>query len=275
MNKGRTGRWIIAVPMMALAVATVYPMLYALNVSLKSQRGYVLNPLGLTGSLDVRNFADAWTQADMGRYYLNSIVVTVASVAAILTIASMAGYALSHLAFRGRRATFLCILAAIMIPFQVTMVPLVKVLNNLHLLDTYVGLILAYTSQFLPFTIFFMTAYYSGIPKGITEAARVDGSGPFGVWARIMVPLGRPALMSMAILNALFCWNDILIALLIMQSPSHRTVMIGVSALPGEYLDNIPTYMAGVLLVVVPLVVVYIAFQRQITEGVTGGALKG
>ena len=176
----------------------------------------------------------------MGRYYVNSIIVTVVSVAIILLLASMAGYSLSHLTFRGSRVAFLLILATMMVPFQVIMVPIIKVLSDMGLLDSYAGLIIAYVSQFLPFTVFFMTAYYSGIPKEITEAARVDGNGLFGVWGRIMLPIGRPALLSMGILNALFCWNDILIALLIMQSPGNRTVMVGVSALRGQYPDNVP-----------------------------------
>jgi len=275
MRKEKLGLWILAIPMMALAIATIYPMVYAVNISLKSRREYVMDRLGPTTEFMFSNYVDAWVQADMGRYYINSIVVTVTSVALILILASMAGYSLSHLTFRGSRVAFLTILATMMVPFQVIMVPLIKVLSDMGLMDSYVGLIAAYVSQFLPFTVFFMTAFYSGIPKEITEAARVDGSSLWGVWRRIMLPLGRPALLSMGILNALFCWNDILIALLIMQSPGNRTVMVGVSALRGEYPDNIPTYMAGVILVVLPLVVVYILFQRQITTGVTAGATKG
>jgi len=275
MRKEKLGLWILAIPMMALAIATIYPMVYAVNISLKSRREYVLDRLGPTSEFMFSNYVDAWVQADMGRYYLNSIIVTVISVALILILASMAGYSLSHLTFRGSRVTFLIILATMMVPFQVIMVPLIKVLSDMGLMDSYPGLIAAYVSQFLPFTVFFMTAFYSGIPKEITEAARVDGNSLWGVWRRIMLPLGRPALLSMGILNALFCWNDILIALLIMQSPSNRTVMVGVSALRGQYPDNIPTYMAGVILVVLPLVVVYILFQRQITTGVTAGATKG
>jgi multiple sugar transport system permease protein len=275
MRKQKMGLWIIAIPMMLLAIATIYPMVYAVNIALKTRREYVLDRLGPTTSFTVQNFVDAWVQADMGRYYINSIIVTVISVALILVLASMAGYSLSHLTFRGSRVAFITILATMMIPFQVIMVPVIKVLSDMGLLDSYAGLIIAYVSQFLPFTVFFMTAYYSGIPKEITEAARVDGNGLFGVWARIMVPVGRPALLSMGILNALFCWNDILIALLIMQSPGNRTVMVGVSALRGQYPDNVPTYLAGVLLVVLPLLVVYFVFQRQITAGVTAGATKG
>ena len=275
MRSERLARWAIAVPMLVLAVATIYPMVYSVNIALKSRREYVLDRLGITTDFQVQNFIDAWTQAEMGRYYLNSIIVTVISVGLILIFASMAGYALSHLSFRGSRAAFLIILATMMIPFQVIMVPFVKMMSQLGTMDSYPGLIIAYVSQFLPFTVYFMTAYYSGISQEITEAARVDGNGPLGVWARVMLPLGRPALLSMGILNALFCWNDILIALLIMQSPARRTVMVGVSALRGQYPDNVPTYLAGVLLVVLPLVIVYLIFQRQITAGVTAGATKG
>ncbi|WP_433676218.1 carbohydrate ABC transporter permease [Microbacterium gorillae] len=275
MRRERAARWIIAVPMMLLAVATIYPMLYALNISLKTRKDYVLDRLGFTQTFNIQNYIDAWTNADMGRYFLNTIIVTVFSVALLLVLASMCGYALSHLTFRGSRLSFLVILAMMMIPFQVIMVPTIKVLSDMGLINTFPGLIAAYVAQFLPFTVFFMTSYYSGIPKELTEAARVDGNGLFGVWWRIMIPVGKPALISMGILNALFVWNDILIALLIMQSPQNRTVMVGVSALRGQYPDNVPTYIAGVLLAVLPIIVVYLVFQRQISAGVTAGATKG
>ncbi|WP_353807562.1 carbohydrate ABC transporter permease [Agromyces sp. SYSU T00194] len=275
MRAERISRWVIAIPMALLAIATIYPMVYAVNIALKDRREYVLDRLGVTTTFNIQNFVDAWNQANMGRYYLNSIIVTVASVALILILASMAGYAISHLTFRGNRVMFLVILGTMMIPFQVIMVPFIKLMSDMGTINTYAGLIIAYVSQFLPFTVFFMASFYSGIPKEITEAARVDGNSLWGVWGRIMLPLGKPALLSMGILNALFCWNDILIALLVMQSPDQRTVMVGVSALRGQYPDNVPTYLAGVLLVVLPLVVVYLIFQRQITAGVTAGATKG
>ncbi|MGW8482279.1 carbohydrate ABC transporter permease [Microbacterium sp. NPDC055903] len=275
MRRERTAKWIIAIPMMLLAIATIYPMLYALNISLKTRKDYVLDRLGVTQTFNVQNFIDAWTNADMGRYFLNTIIVTVFAVLLLLVLASMCGFALSHLTFRGSRVAFLIILAMMMIPFQVIMVPTIKVLSDMGLINTFPGLIIAYVAQFLPFTVYFMTSYYSGIPKELTEAARVDGNGLFGVWWRIMVPVGKPALISMGILNALFVWNDILIALLIMQSPQNRTVMVGVSALRGQYPDNVPTYIAGVLLAVLPIIVVYLIFQRQIAGGVTAGATKG
>lgn len=275
MRKNRISMWVASVPMMLLACMTLYPMLYALNIALKGKKEYVLDRFGIVSQIQIQNFANAWVQADMGRYYLNSIIVTSVSVFFILMFSSMAGYALSHLKFRGSSLIYTVIIGSLMIPFQVIMVPIVRMLHDMGLLNTHLGLICAYVAQFLPFTVFFMTSFYSGIPKEMTEAARVDGCGPFAAWFRIMIPIGKPALISMGILNALFCWNDILIALLVIQSPTNRTVMVGVSALRGQYPDNVPTYMAGVLLVVIPLVIVYFIFQRQVTAGVTAGATKG
>jgi multiple sugar transport system permease protein len=155
------------------------------------------------------------------------------------------------------------------------MVPLARVMADSGLMDTYPGLILAYVAQFLPFTIFLMTSYYSGIPGEIMDAARIDGNTTYGVYWRIMLPIGRPALLSVGILNALFCWNDVLISLLMMPSPEHRTLMVGVTSLRGQYSDDIPTFASGVLIAALPVLVLYLFFQRQIADGITAGATKG
>lgn len=275
MRYTHLSRWAIAVPMALLALATLYPMLFVANVSMKTRHEYVLDHFGLAEQLMTANVVEAWTSSDLGRYMLNSIIVTLGAVAALLLLGSMAGFAFSHLRFRGSRSLFFVSLGALMIPFQVIMVPFARVIGELGLLDTHAGLILAYTAQFLPFTIFLMSSYYARIPKEITEAARVDGNTTLGVYVRIMLPLGRPALLSVGILNALFCWNDVLIALLVMQSGDNRTLMIGVTALRGQYSDNIPLFAAGVLIAALPMLVIYLFFQRQITEGVTAGSTKG
>jgi multiple sugar transport system permease protein len=170
---------------------------------------------------------------------------------------------------------FLGCLAALFVPFQVIMVPLARTVADSGLIDTYPGLVLAYVAQFLPFTIYLMTSYYSGIPSEIVDAARIDGNSLYGVYRRIMVPLGTPALLSIGILDALFCWNDVLIALLMMPSPGHRTLMVGVTALRGQYSNDIPTFAAGVLIAALPVLAVYLVFQRQIADAVTTGSTKG
>lgn len=275
MRVPRRRRWVVAVPMAALALATVYPLVFTANVAMKSRRDYILDRFSPADSLRWDNIATAWTSVGLGRYFVNSVIVVASAVVLLLLIGSMAGFALSHLRFRGSRALFLCFLAALFVPFQVVMVPLAQVMADTGLIDTYPGLVLAYVAQFLPFSIFLMTSYYSGIPREIVDAARVDGNTLYGVYRRIMLPIGRPALLSVGILNALFCWNDVLISLLMMPSAEHRTLMVGVTSLRGQYSDDIPTFAAGVLIAALPVLVIYLFFQRQIADGITAGATKG
>lgn len=275
MRGARKTGWIIAVPMALLALATIYPLVFTANVTMKTRREYILDRFALADSLRWENFVTAWTTANMGRYFLNSLIVVSVAVGLLLLIGSMAGFALSHLRFRGSRVLFLGFLAALFIPFQVIMVPLARTMAETGLLDTYPGLVLAYVAQFLPFTIYLLTSYYTAIPHELVDAAQIDGSSVYGVYRRIMLPLGRPALLSVGILVGLFCWNDVLIALIVMRSAEHRTLMIGVTALRGQYSADIPTFAAGVLIAAVPVLATYLFFQRRIADAVTAGATKG
>jgi len=268
-------RWLVVAPMAALALATIYPLVFTFNVAMKTKRDYILDRFSPATSLQWDNVAGAWTSTGMNRYFVNSLIVVAVTVALLLLLGSMAGFALSHLRFRGSRALFLGCLAALFIPFQVIMVPLARIMGDTGLIDTYPGLILAYVAQFLPFTVYLMASYYTGIPREIVDAARIDGNTFYGVYRRIMLPLGKPVLLSVGILDALFCWNDVLIALLVMPSPEHRTLMVGVTALRGQYSNDIPTFSSGVLIAAVPVLAVYLIFQRQIADAITAGSTKG
>lgn len=275
MRSARLGRWVLALLMSVLALATVYPLLFTANAAMKTRHDYILDRFSVATELRWDNIANAWTSAGMARYFVNSLIVVSGAVILLLLFGSMAGFALSHLKFRGSRVLFLGCLAGLFIPFQVIMVPLVRTMTDSGLVDTYPGLILAYAAQFLPFTIYLMTSYYSAIPKDIIDAARLDGNSLYGVYRRIMLPIGLPALLSVGVLDALFCWNDVLIALLMMPSAEHRTLMVGVTALRGQYSSDIPTFASGVLIAAVPVLVVYLVFQRRIADAVTAGSTKG
>jgi multiple sugar transport system permease protein len=275
MSASRAGRWLVAGAMGVLALATVYPLVFTTNVALKTRHEYVLDRFAPARSPRLDNLATAWDSAGMARYFANSLIVVTCAVVLLLMIGSMAGFALGRLRFRGSRALFLGCLAALFVPFQVIMVPLARTMADLRLIDTHAGLVLAYVAQFLPFTVFLMASYYAHVPAELVDAARVDGNTHFGVYRRIMLPLGAPALVSVGVLNALFCWNDVLIALLIMPSAENRTLMVGVTSLRGQYADDIPTFAAGVLIAAVPMLLLYLLFQRHIAEGVTAGSTKG
>ncbi|WP_238598130.1 carbohydrate ABC transporter permease [Saccharothrix sp. ALI-22-I] len=275
MSGTRLTKWVVAVPMAALALATIYPLVFTANVAMKTRREYILDRFSLSDSLHWENIVKAWTSVGMSRYFLNSVIVVACSVVLLLLLGSMAGFALARLRFRGSSTLFLGILAALFVPFQVIMVPLARIMADTGLVDTYPGLVLAYVAQFLPFTIFLMTSYYSTVPPEIVDAARIDGNTVYGVYWRIMLPMGAPALLSVGVLNALFCWNDVLISLLMMPSAENRTLMVGVTSLRGQYSDDIPTFASGVLIAAVPVLLVYLFLQRQIADGVTAGATKG
>jgi ABC-type glycerol-3-phosphate transport system permease component len=275
MSRLGPSRWLVAVPMALLALATIYPLLFTVNVAMKTRREYVLDRFSLASTLRWDNLSTAWNSDGMGRYFLNSVIVVACAVALLLLIGSMAGFALAQVRFRGSSTLTLVCLAALFIPFQVIMVPLARIMADGGLIDTYPGLILAYVAQFLPFTVFLMTSYYRAVPTELVDAARIDGNTLYGVYRRVMLPMGAPALLSVGILDALFCWNDVLISLLMMPSADHRTLMVGITSLRGQYSADIPTFAAGVLIAGLPVLVTYLFLQRQIADGVTAGATKG
>ncbi|RYH04273.1 carbohydrate ABC transporter permease [Salipiger sp. IMCC34102] len=265
--------WGISVPMALIALTCVYPVFFALNNALKSNREYILDRFGIVSEPTFQNFVQAWTRSNLSEYFFNSVVVTVLSVLALIIVSSLAGFALAVLRFPLRKLIFVVILASLMIPVQVVLVPFYKTIIGLGLLNTRAGLILSYTAFFLPFSVYLMTSFYSGLPRELVEAARIDGAKLTQVWWHVMLPMGMPALITLGILNTLYCWNDILISLLVLQD--NRTLMVGIAALRGEYTTNVPLLTAGIVLAAAPIVILYLVFQRKIVSGIAVGAVKG
>ncbi len=272
-KRERRSLWIAAIPMAVLALSCLYPIYFAVNNALKTSKGYILDRFGMVTDPTVQNFADAWGRARFSEYFLNSVLVTAGAVGLLLLLSSLVGFALAMLRFPGRRLVFVAILGALMIPIQVVLVPFYRTVEGLGLLNTRVGLVLAYTAFFLPFSIYLMTAFYRGLPRELLEAARMDGARFLEVWWHVMLPLGRPALLTLGILNTLYCWNDVLISLLVLQD--RRTLMVGIAALRGEYTTNVPLLAAGIVLAAAPIVLIYLVFQRRIVSGIAVGAVKG
>lgn len=265
--------WVIAIPMAILALSAVYPIFFTINAALKTRKGFVLDRFGLATDPSLANFAQAWNQSRLSEYFTNSVVVTLGAVLLLLVVSSLAGYALAILRFRGSKLIFTIILVSLMIPVQVVLVPFYRTMIALDLVNSRAGLIIAYTAFFLPFSVYLMTAFYARLPRELFEAAQIDGASLFGIWWHIMLPMGKPALITLGILNTLYCWNDVLISLLVLQD--QRTLMVGIAALRGEYTTNVPLLAAGICLAAAPIVVIYIIFQRQIVGGIAVGAVKG
>ncbi len=268
------GKWALLIPLSLLAFSTIYPLIFTLNVALKNNRDYIVSRFALSLQPTLENFPRAWSHANMGTYFWNSFITTVGAVVLLGFVCSLAAYAIGTMRFRFRGLLFLIVLMGMMIPPQVIMVPLFKTVIDLHLLNTHIGLILAYTAFAIPFGTFMLTAYYSNIPKEIIEAAKIDGASTWQIYFRIMIPLGKPALATQAIINTLFAWNELLIPLLIMQKRDLRTVMVGVATLRGEHSADMPLLAAAIIVGVLPVLLVFLLFQSRLTSGMTMGAVK-
>ena len=273
LSADRAVLWTASAGMMALAMSTIFPLIFTLNTSLKSSRAFIADGLGLVTAPVGDNFATAWSSFNIGSYAANSAIATVIGVMTVLIVASMSGFALSHLRFRFRRQIFLLLLTGLIIPVQVIMVPFFHVVIDLGLLNSRIGLGIVYGAFFSPFGIYLMTTYYASLPKELMEAARVDGASVWQIYYNIVLPLGRPALVTLAILTTLNCWNDVLLALLVLQDT--RTLMVGIAALQGEYGADIPVIAAAVIVAAAPVIGLFIFFQRRILGGIMLGSVKG
>lgn len=262
-----------SIPMWLLAISCLYPIYFAINNALKTDKGYILNRFSVVTDPTINNFINAWNRSHLSDYFWNSVICTFGAVALLLIVSSLAGFAFAMLRFPYRKLLFMVVLASLMIPVQVVLVPFYRTIIALDLVNTRIGLIISYTAFFLPFCVYLMTAFYSGLPKELVEAARMDGAKLIQIWWHVMLPLGKPALITLGILNTLYCWNDVLISLLVLQK--QRTLMVGIAALKGEYTTNVPLLMAGIVIAAAPIVIIYIIFQRRIVNGIATGAVKG
>lgn len=213
----------------------------------------------------------------MGYFFLNSIIVSSVSVAAIALVAAMATYVLARFRFFSNRAILMAFILGSAIPLQLTTVPLYLMFNNLGLLDSLVGLILVYIAVSLPFSVFVLTGFFKTLPTELEEAAVLDGASEYGTFWKVMLPLASPGLITITIFNFLGIWNEYLLALMLINKTERMTIPLGLYNLKvvQEYAADWTGLFAGFILVLLPTVIVFIILQRRITQGLTVGALKG
>jgi len=262
-----------AVLLLALAIS-IAPAVYMVSMSLMD------NPQLFAGRivawpLSPENYPQAWVASGIGRLYGNSLVVSTASMLLTVAISALAGYGLGRIAFAGRGIVYALVLVGLTIPLQIALIPLFINLRSLGLLNTRLALIGPYTGFGLAFGTYIMKGFFEGLPRELEEAARLDGAGEFGIFLRVMLPLTRPALATVAIFLFLQNWNEFLFALTFITEGAMRTLPTGIYALlSSEFYGNYPILAASLVLFSLPVLVLYFLFQRQFIEGLTAGALK-
>ena len=261
--------WVVIATLIVL-----FPIYFMLVSSLKTQAEYSANKWGLPHSLNWDNFNTALAGVKFPLRFANSGILTVGSVAISLVIACLAAFAFARMQFPAKRLLFNLILSLMVIPPVVMIVPMFVAMVRWQLVNTYQGTILIYTGLLLPFSIYLMTNFFQTIPHEIIEAARMDGCSTLDVFWRIMLPLSGPAVVTLVVVNALWVWNELLIALVFMQKDELKTLMVGISALRSRNYVNIPATMAGLTIATIPIVVVYMLGQRYFIRGMVSGAVK-
>jgi ABC-type glycerol-3-phosphate transport system permease component len=268
--------------LLAYFVIVVFPMVWVCYTSLKPDKDVFTHPFRPPAPAEIEwsNYPNAWTKAHFGDYFLNSLWLTLATVAGTMLLSSMAAYALARFAFPGAKAVFFYFLAGLMIPLQLAIIPLFFQLKWMHLLDTRAGLLCCYLAFGMPFAIFILTAFFKSLPASLHEAALIDGAGEFGAFFRIMLPLARPGLITVGIFAFLGTWNEYFMAFMFLNgedSEHLRTLPLGLAnvTIVSQYRSDWGMAFAGLVLMMAPTMLVYVGMQRYITKGITAGAVKG
>ena len=260
----------------------VFPVAWLLYTSLKTDRDIFLDPFSLPnlGDLQWMNFANAWTKGHFGDYFFNSIVLTVTTVTLSVFVAAMAAYALSRFRFPGARPLFFYFLAGLMIPLQLAIVPLFFQMKQIGLLNSRLGLLIAYVAFGMPFAIFILTGFFKSLPSSLHESALIDGCGELRAFWSVMLPLARPGLITVGIFSFLGTWNEFFMAFMFLSgegSEAMRTLPLGLAniTIVSQYRSDWGMAFAGLVLMMMPTLLVYSVLQQHLTNGITVGALKG
>jgi ABC-type glycerol-3-phosphate transport system permease component len=263
------------VVLITLTLLTIIPVLLVISTTLKTDADVKTNPFGLFTSFSSANIVRAWTDGHFDDYLLNSFLLSVPSTVLILVISTMAGYTFARLPFFGRTILFYLVVLGLLVPFFTYMIPLYFQLRSMHLLDTLAGAILVLTSTQISFGTFFMRAFFSDLPEELEQAARIDGCSEWRIFTRVMLPLVTSGIGSLALFTFINTWNNFLIPLLYLPGGNYRPLTAGLYNFMGGRSIDIGPLAAGALITILPIIVLFIVLQKQVTAGFMSGAVKG
>lgn len=269
----RAPRVVLTIFLVLGALAILFPFVWMLMTSLKPEPEVITYPPHLfPRHFTVQAYQDVWSQIRFGRLFLNSVVFAGGVTVVSLTLDSLTAYALARLQFPGRELIFWLIIATLMVPFQVLLVPVFLQVFDLHLLNTYAGLIIPRATN--GFGIFLLRQFFMSIPRDFDEAARLDGAGEFYIFRKITLPLSLPALATLGIFHFTFNWNDFLWPLIITTNDDMRTLPAGLAVFSGQHETQYNLMMAGAVLTLLPLLIAFLFLQRYFIRGIALTGLK-
>jgi multiple sugar transport system permease protein len=270
----RGGSFLLHLALIAIGILTLIPLAWMVSASfMPAGESNTFPPRLLPSTPTLEHYAILFTRLQVWRHFFNSLIVAGVGTVSALVINAMAGYAFAKLRFRGREATFRFLLVALVIPSQVGMLPLFLMLRSMGFVNTYVGAIIPFLASV--FGIFLIRQYALGIPDDLLDAARVDGAGEMRIFARIVLPVLRPILVTLAVFVFLNAWNDFMWPLIVLSDERRYTLPVALANLSGEHVQDTELMMAGSVITVLPVVILFLSLQRHYLRGVMMGSVKG
>lgn len=256
------------------SLAILYPLLWMVTSSLKTNSEFFISPWNLPAVPQWVNYPYAIVNG-IAAYFFNSVFVTATAVILTILFSAMASYVVSRFEFKLKNAAFIFVLGGLMISPEVTLVSLFKLLQTLHIYNTYWALIVPYTAFHIPFTVFLMRSYMLSMPKSIEESAYIDGCSTIKVFTKIVMPICKPIVASAALLAAMGDWNEFMYALVFIESNAYKTIPIGLMNLRGQFGTNYPRLIAAMAISASVMIILFLIFQKQFVRGLTAGSVKG
>jgi N-acetylglucosamine transport system permease protein len=258
------------------SIIVILPLLWTLLSSFKTSSEIFASPFALPAEWNFDNYVSAWVSSGIGGMFLNTVIVVGFALVLVMLLGGMCAYVLARFSFPGRRAIYYLMLAGLTFPVFLAIVPLFFVLRNIGLLNTLPGLILTYVAFALPFTVFFLYSFFRGLPEEIAEAAAIDGAGEWRTFFQVMLPMARPGMASVAIFNFLGLWNQFLLPVALNSNQDNYVLSQGMAGFASSagYAVDFGALFAAVVITVVPVLIVYVIFQRQLQGSVSQGTMK-
>jgi raffinose/stachyose/melibiose transport system permease protein len=274
LKVGKIGKWIIYAVLTVYVVIIATPFTMIFINSFKSLRDIFLKPFALPSTLNFGNYVEAWKSANLFNAYINSFLISTLAVGGILIVSSMLAYVISRYDFPFRRTIYLFIIIGLALPARLAIIPIYVMLDNFNLLDTRTGLIMVYIATGISFATFLMKGFMDGIPAEIEESARIDGASPWTIFLKIALPLTRPAMIVVGLVNFVGIWNDFFFPLIIINSRNKETVPLAISIFFGEFSNKWQLISAALSLSVLPIMIIFFLLSKYFIAGMTEGAIK-
>ena len=265
----------IYLTLILISTIALVPIIWVVLSSFRSNIEILSSGLSLPTRINLRGYIAAFKLAPLHLFFFNSIIISVASTLGNVFILSMAAYVLARFHFRFRTTIIIVLSTSLMIPMTALMLPVYMVVQKLGLYDTRSGLWLVYTALGLPMSLLILRSYFLTIPKGLEEAAEIDGAGFFQTFIRIILPISQPGLASAAVLQFLLCWNEFIYALVLTSSLSSRTLPLSLSYFTSQFTFNYTAMFAAVTITILPSITIFAIFQEMVVSNMAAGALKG